>query len=326
MDSIVKAKPVVSQEQFKDGAAFVRGEFVPLSQADISVRDWGFTHCDATYDVVHTWEGRFFRLNDHIDRFNESMASLRLTIPHTTEELKKILAQCVVLSGIQSAYVAMVCTRGRPVLPGSRRPKDCLNTFIAYAIPWIDVAPPSVQERGVHLWLAKTPRQSSASFDPRIKNYQWGDFTQGMFEADDRGFDTAMLMDADSFLTEGPGFNVFIVKNGCVYTPDRGVLEGITRRSVLELCERSGVKAAIAGLRRGDLENADEVFLSSTAGGIMPVSRVGDIKLSGDKPGPLTMRLKALYWAAHNEGWHGTRINYQSFDNPLGEAADGSRV
>lgn len=311
---------------FAAGAAFVEGRFVPIAEARISVLDWGFTRSDATYDVAHVRDGAFFRLADHLRRFGASMAALRLAPGPTLAEMGLAAGGCVVRAGLRDAYVALVATRGRPRIPGSRRPADCANTFLAYAIPWIDVIPPAVQERGAHLWVASVPRVPPDSIDPRVKNYQWGDLTAGLLEAHDAGFDTAVLLDRDGFVTEGPGFNVFLVQGGRVLTPDRGCLEGITRASVLDLCAREGVPAAIAPLRREDLDAADEVFCATTAGGVMPVARVGARILGNDRPGPLSLRLKAAYWEAHRAGWHATPLDYTDPDAPFGRAPGGASV
>lgn len=292
------------------GVAFVEGRFVPIEDAKISVLDWGFTRSDATYDVVHVWRGQFFRLEDHLDRFERSLRALRLSAGMTRQEIARVLHGCVARAGLEAAYVAMVATRGRPRVHGSRRPADCKNTFLAYAIPWIDVITEEVQQRGAHLAIASLPRIGSASVDPRVKNYHWGDLTRAVVEANDLGFDTAVLLDADGFVTEGPGFNVFVVKDGRVMTPDRGALEGITRQSVLELCDEVGVPAAVLPLGRDDLMEADEAFCTTTAGGVMPVSRIENHVMSNDAPGPLSIRLKRLYWEKKAAGWHGTPVDY----------------
>jgi branched-chain amino acid aminotransferase len=299
----------MTENIFANGAAYVRGGFVPIAEASIPVTDWGFTRSDATYDVVHVFQGGFFRLPDHLDRFARSMAARRLAPPEDREQMEAILHRCVGLTGLSDAYVAMVCSRGRPVVPGSRRPADCANHFIAYAVPWIDVIPKDVQARGAHLWIASTPRVPDASVDPTVKNYQWGDLTTGLLEAHDHGFDTAVLCDAEGFVTEGPGFNIFVVRDGAVLTPDRGSLHGITRKSVLELCAELGIPAAVEALPRAVLEEeADEVFAATTAGGIMPVARVGRRILGNDRPGPISMKLHDLYWKKHAEGWHRTPV------------------
>jgi len=294
------------------GVAFSDGNFVPADEARISVLDWGFSRSDVTYDVVHVRDGSFFRLDDHLERFERSMLAIRLKPTHSMAEIASIAERCVALSGLRDAYVAMICTRGRPRVFGSRRPQDCDNSLIVYAIPWIDVIPLDVQARGAHLHIASVPRISSASIDPTVKNYHWGDMTRALFEAHDVGADTAVLLDRDGYVTEGPGFNVFIARDGEVLTPDRGALEGITRRSVLELCEMLAVPARIVPLRRDDLLSADEMFCTTTAGGVMPVSRIDDHIMSSGKPGKLSVRLRSLYWEQHKAGWHQTPVNYSA--------------
>lgn len=293
---------------FSGGAAYIQGRFVPMAEAVIPVTDWGFTRSDAVYDVVHVFRGGFFRLDDHLKRFTRSMQARRLQPPEDGSRMEAILHRCVALSGLSDAYVAMVASRGRPQVAGSRRPADCANHFIAYAIPWIDVIPPDVQERGAHLWIASVPRVPDASVDPTVKNYQWSDLTTGLMEAHDHDFDTAILCDAAGFVTEGPGFNIFIVKDRQVLTPDRGSLHGVTRASVLELCAEMGLEAGVAPITRGMLEDADEVFTATTAGGVMPVARVGSRILGNDRPGPFSAALKQAYWRKHEEGWHRTSI------------------
>lgn len=298
----------MSTSRFADGAAYVRGRFVPMAEATLPVTDWGFTRSDVVYDVVHVFKGGFFRLEDHLDRFEYAMAGRRIHPPEDREAIRAILHRCVALAGLSDAYVAMVASRGRPRIAGSRRPADCDNHLICYAIPWIDVIPKDVQERGAHIWIASTPRVPDASVDPTMKNYQWNDLTSGLLEAHDEGYDTALLCDADGFLTEGPGFNVFIVKDGRVSTPDRGALHGITRRSVLELCAELGIEAAVEPIPRAALDDCDEVFLATTAGGVMPGSRIGGRILGNDRPGPISARLKQVYWEKHEEGWHRTPV------------------
>jgi branched-chain amino acid aminotransferase len=307
---------------FSQGAAYIDGQYVPMSEAKISVGDWGFTRSDVTYDVVHVWGGQFFRLEDHLDRFQRSLEGYRLKPPVDRDEMREILARCVALSGLREAYVAMISTRGLPRIPGSRKPSDCENTFIAYARPWIDVIPPAVQERGAHLWVSSVPRISPLSQDPTFKNFSWRDLSSSLHEALDHGYDTAVLLDAEGYATEGAGFNLFVVKGDVVTTPDRGALLGVTRRSVLDLCDELGLEGRVAPVTLQDMMEADEVFTSTTAGGVMPCSRVGNTTIGNnimmnDRPGPVSLKIKALYWKKHEEGWHGTPVNYADPDHPL---------
>ena len=302
---------------FSGGAAYLDGAFVPIAEAKISVGDWGFVHSDVTYDVAHATDGAIFRLEDHLDRFHRSMAGYRLDVGLSREEIRHILGKVTALSGLKMAFVAMVATRGVPKVYGSRNPLDCENKLIAYAVPWVDVIKPDVQERGAHLLIASVPRISPKSLDPTLKNYMWRDFTRGMFEAADKGFDTAVLLDQDGYLTEGAGFNVFIVKDDKVITPDRGALQGVTRLSVLDLCPELGLEPVVGPITFEDVMEADEVFTTTTAGGVMPCARVNDRIYGNDRPGPISVKLKETYWQKHKDGWHMTPINYADPDNPF---------
>ena len=296
---------------FSGGAAFVDGEYAPISEARVSVLDWGFSRSDVTYDVVHVWKGSFFRLEDHLDRFRASCASLHLDPGLDREALREALIHCVRLSGLRDAYVDMICTRGQPQ-PGSRDPRTCRNRLILYAVPFIWVIPPEVQERGARMIVSDVPRISPRSVDPTVKNFHWGDLTRGLFEAVEQGADTAVLVDPEGCVSEGPGFNVFCVTGGRVVSPRGTVLEGITRRSVQELCEELGIGFEFGRVTPEELRGADEVFLSSTAGGIMPIVRVDGRVLANGRPGPLSLRLKELYWRKHEEGWHATPVDYEA--------------
>ena len=199
----------VRLSRFAAGAAYVKDRFVPIAEATIPVTDWGFTRSDVVYDVVHVWKGAFFRLEDHLDRFERSMAMRRLKIAEDRDGIADVLHHCVGLAGLTDAFVAMVATRGRPRVFGSRRPADCENYLIAYAVPWIDVIPKDVQARGAHLWIAGTPRVPDSSVDPTIKNYQWSDLTSGILEAHDEGFDTSVNCDAEGFVGRRAGLQCF---------------------------------------------------------------------------------------------------------------------
>ena len=287
---------------FSNGAAYVRGKFVPIAEATIPVTDWGLTRSDAVYDVVHVFRGGFFRLDDHLERFAASMRARRLSIPEDKSAIAAVLHKLVSLAGLQDAYVSMATLRGRPRVAGSRRPQDCENHLVAFAVPWVDVIPQAVQDRGAKLWIADIPRVADASVDPTVKNYQWSDLTSGLFEAHDNGHDTAVLCDADGFVTEGPGFNIFVVKDGVVSTPDRGSLHGITRATVLDLCQALRIPSSVAAIPRAMLDTADEVFAATTAGGPMRIAEVNGRPLNGGAPGPVFTAVRDAYWRLHEAG------------------------
>ena len=279
------------------GAAWMRGEVVPIAKASIGITDWGVTRSDITYDVVPVWQGGFFRLEDYLDRFEASMVSLRLDVGMSRAEIRAALHQMVGQSGLRDSYVAMVASRGVPLIHGMRDPRQCANHFYAWCVPYVHVVKPEIATKGASVWIAKEVRRiPEDSVNPRAKNYHWGDITQGLFEAKDRGFETVVLLDHDGNVTEGPGFNVFAVKDGRVVTPDRGVLHGITRRTVLDICAERGIATEARALPLTELLEADEVFLSTSGGGAVPVTRVDDRIFSNDAPGPLATGIRAAYW------------------------------
>ena len=295
---------------FTAGAAYIDGRYMPIAQAAIPITDWGYRRSDVTYDVVGVWEGNFFRLDDHIHRFRASMRKFRLEPREGDEEIKAILNRCAALSGLKNAYVAMDCLRGRPAPGMPYHPAHARNYIAAFAIPWVWVMSLEVQKRGGHLIIAETLRIPADSVDPTAKNFHWADLTRGQFEALDRGADFSLLLDSDGNVTEGPGFNVFMVTDGVVVTPDAGVLEGITRKSVIEICADLGIPARVGKVSANEAREADEIFLATTAGGVMPASRIDGRIMGNDRPGPISTKIKDTFWAKRAAGWHGTPVDY----------------
>ena len=293
-----------------DGVAWMDGAFVPIAEAKISVLDWGFVRSDVVYDVVSVWDGAFFRLDDHLERFFASMNALHFSIPQSKTDVARILEGCVARSGLRESYVAMVCARGRVTVPGSRDPRDCANHFFAYAIPFIWV-PKADDPAGLSVKIAtETRRIPVDSVDPTLKNYMWGDFTRGLFEAKEAGFDTVALLDHGGGVTEGPGFNVFCVIGDRIVTPKIGHLMGVTRRTVIEMAREAGYVVEERALPYEELMGADEAFLSTSGGGVRPVTRVDDRIFSNGAPGPVAARLTEIYWRWRREGRLTTLIDY----------------
>ena len=279
------------------GAAWMNGHVLPISQATIPVNDWGLVHSDITYDVVPVINGAFFRFEEYLSRFFSSMESLYLDPGMNKSEVQKALHQMVSQSGLRDSYVAMVCSRGRPKIPGSRGPRDCENHFFAWCVPYVHVVQPEIIDQGATAWISQNVyRIPEESVNPRVKNYHWGDFTQGIFEAKDNKYETVILLDFDGNVTEGPGFNVFAIKDGVLITPDRGVLAGVSRKTVLEIADYLGIGTSIRPLSVDELLAADEVFLSSSGGGVIPIVRVNETIYGNGVKGPISVRLNETYW------------------------------
>ena len=292
------------------GCAWIDGEYVPVHEAKIPLLETGFVRSDATYDVVAVWRGRFFLLEDHLDRLERSCELIRLTPPISRSRMTEIMNAVVARSGLRDAYVEAIVTRGVPSA-GERDPRRFQPRFYAFAIPYVWIACPDVADVGTDVVIARdTRRIPPGSIDPRVKNFQWGDFIRGLFEAYDRDALLPILTDAEGDVAEGPGFNVFALVDGELRTPDRGVLEGITRLTVLDIARELGIRTRVARLPARDLARAHEILLSSTAGGVMPVARLDGAPVGDGRPGPITTRIRDTYWAWHEDPRFATPIRY----------------
>jgi len=285
---------------FPKGAAWMNGKFIQLSEARIPVLDWGFLRSDATYDVVHVWKGRFFRLDKHIDRFFQSTEKLRMPCTVSRIDLKKILAGCVERSGLDNAYVEMIQTRG--MSPNFERdPRKSEPRFIAFAVPFGWILKPEEFGKGLDVLVSNRRRISPNSVDSSIKNYHWLDLVSGMFEAYDNGHDTVILTDEENNITEGPGFNIFCVDETGLNSPNKGVLEGITRQTVLDLAKELNVPFQLRPISLETLKSSNEVFATSTAGGIMPITKINGLPIGRGAPGEITRKLHKTYWDKHSD-------------------------
>jgi branched-subunit amino acid aminotransferase/4-amino-4-deoxychorismate lyase len=255
------------------GVAYIDDRFIPIAEASVPILDLGFLRSDATYDVVAVWNGRFFRLDRHLDRF---------------------------FQGTDNAYVEVIATRGLPVA-GSRDIRLCVNRMYCFAIPYVWIATPEQRERGIRLVVGSTERISNRAVDPRIKNYHWLDFEQALLSAYDAGGDNVVLSDGNGLVTEGAGFNVFVVHDGVLRTPATNVLEGITRMTVLDIAEELRIPAEVGEVTVDALRSADEAFGASTAGGVFFVTSVDGAPLRDGRSGPLTERIYNTYWAWHDD-------------------------
>lgn len=300
---------------YSHGAAFINGQFCGIDTAAIPITDVGFLHADAAYDVVSASAGQLFRLPDHLARFEQSCAAFRLRNPYNESETTAVLTRLLQLAGTREAYVWWCVTRGAMPDSGSERgdPSAYRNCFYAFVIPYLYIADDATRNRGLDLHVSERYiRIPEKAVDPTAKNFHWMDMKLSLFEARDRGADFSVLLDTEGNLTECPGANLFLVRDGQLYSPDSGCLAGITRATVLELAAELGLPAHLTRLPVAALHRADEAFLTSTAGGIMPVNSVDGRTLGSGGPGPLTTQLHNRYWQKRWAGWHGTPVDYSA--------------
>jgi branched-chain amino acid aminotransferase len=293
------------------GIGFMDGEYLPVSEMRLPVTDMGFQLGDMCYDAVHVHKGRFFRLKDHLDRWDHSIAERRYqSLGYDREQVAEVLHGCVARAGLKEAMITFVATRGSPAT-AHKDLRTCKNRFMVWAVPYYQVFSESEASIGSDIVVANTIRIPPEAVDPIIKNFGRLDFVRALFEAYDREAKYAVLLDQEDNVTEGRGWNIFVLRDGVLTSPDRGVLEGITRKTVVELAARMNIDCRLTRVPVDDLRRADEVFISSTAGGIMPVRSIDKVAVGDGAPGPVTMRLSEMYWRLHEDPAYSTPVRYE---------------
>lgn len=297
-------------EAFAKGSAYINGQIVPIETASVPLLDWGFLRSDACQETISTWNGNFFRLEDHLARFARSTERLRMTsAPVSTDEIRRIAHKLVAVCGFENAYVQIIMTRGKPPI-GSRDIRLAGNRFQAFCIPYVWIASPEVQQKGMRLHISERVRVPSQSVDPMVKHYHWLDFQMGLFDAYEHDTDTVVLIDLDGNITEGPGFNIFAVSNGTLVTPATGMLDGMTRRTIIELAQKNGIPVEQRAIPAGEMNSVQEVLLTTTAGGVLPVTSIDGRQVGNGNVGTVTATLHGAYWGARSEGWHCSPVDY----------------
>lgn len=286
---------------------YVNGEYVPKDHARISIFDFGFLRGDAVFDTTSAWNGRIFKLPAHLERLELSLRAARIPCPLPLEELRSVIVETARRCGLRNAYIQTIVTRGEPPL-GVRDLTQCRPGLIVFAIAYVWILKPDQIQSGGRAMIASTRALPVQCLDPKIKSLSRLHFDLAMLQAKAAGMDVTIMLDLDGHVTEGPGFNVFVVKGGELVSPPEGILMGITRQTVFELAAEHRLPAREAHLSAYDLYTADEVFLTSTAGGIMPLVEIDGRPIGDGKPGPVSQTIHGLYWALRESGRDGTPI------------------
>ena len=296
------AKPVG-----RPGVVWINGELKPTDEAMISVFDHGLLYGDGVFDTMFATYGYIFKLRQHMERFRRSLRATRMTLPIPDADLEHVVRETVAANGLRDAYIKVVATRGvspEPLLD----PRNCTPTLIVFVRPYLSLAGAGKRETGLSTKLTSIQRVGHSALDPRVKNLNYLNLVLAKFEAINANADEALLLDEEGFVCEAPGYNLFVARDGVLMTPERGVLEGITRETVLELAGELGIPTAIRSVAPFDLFVAEEIFLSSTAAGLVPVTKVDGALIANGRPGPLFRRLDAAYDELQRSGRHGTPV------------------
>ncbi len=288
-----------------DGVMFINGEFYPASEGKIPVLDAGFWMGINIFDTLSARQGHIFKVRAHVDRFYRSAHAIRISIPYTKEEMSQLIVETTRRSGLMDAYVQCIATRGFR----SSAPIDQWQPgTIIYAIPYFTVVPQKAIDEGAKIRISSIRNVGIHSVDAKIKNFNRMQSYLARLEAIDSGADDAIMLDAEGYVTEGRGANVFAVTGGTLCTPSEGMLLGITRETVFEIADREGIPWREVRMTPYDLYNADELFYATTAGAIIPITDVDRRKIGDGRPGAITARLSRIYQQMHVDPKYSTPV------------------
>ena len=276
---------------------YIDGKFCDERDAKVSVFDHGLLYGDGIFEGIRAYNGRVFRLKEHIDRLFYSAKAILLPMPISHAELMKVVVESCRINNIRDGYIRLVVTRGVGTL--GLNPNRCKNPSVICIADKIQLYPEELYERGMEIVTVPTVRNLHSAVNPAIKSLNYLNNILAKIEANNSGCEEAVMLNADGYVAECTGDNIFIVKDGKLSTPplSAGALYGITRATVIELAKKIGVEVSEPNLTRYDLFNADECFVTGTGAEIMPVVKI-DARVIGDgKPGPLTRRLVTDYHA-----------------------------
>ena len=270
---------------------FIDGKFYSERDAKVSVFDHGLLYGDGVFEGIRIYHGSVFKLKEHIDRIFYSAKAILLEIPMTPAELMTATIATCRANKLRDGYIRLVVTRGIGTL--GLNPRSCKKASIIIIVGKIQLYPPEYYRRGLDIVTVPTTRNLHNSVNPAIKSLNYLNNILAKIEANNAGVEEAIMLNAEGFVAECTGDNIFIIKNGALFTPPlaAGALYGITRQTVIELAEQTGMKVSEPNLTRYDLFCADECFITGTAAEIVPVASLDGRTIGTGKPGAVTLQL-----------------------------------
>lgn len=276
---------------------YVNGQWQPKGQAMVSVYDHGLLYGDGIFEGIRVYNGKIFKCGQHMERLWRSAEALRLKIPCTRDEMVEIMRKAIEVNGLTNGYIRLVVTRGYGSL--GLNPFKCPVAGVICIADQISLYPPEMYTQGMKVIVARRPRTPIECLDPRVKSLNYLNNILAKVEAIDAGCLEAVMLNTDGHVCECTGDNIFMINNGQVFTPptEAGILEGITRRFVMDLCVENGIPCTVRNIRPEELKSADEVFLTGSAAEIIAVRQIDDTTIGGGAggEGPITRRLREAF-------------------------------
>lgn len=274
---------------------YINGKFYAPNEAMVSVFDHGLLYGDGVFEGLRIYNGKIFRLEQHIRRLYDSAKAICLKIPMTLAEMTAACLETLKQSEFTDGYIRLVVTRGAGTL--GLGPERTENPQVIIIVDKIKLYPQEFYDNGLAIITAATIRNHPAALSPRIKSLNYLNNIMAKIEASNAGCLEALMLNHKGEVSECTADNIFIVRDGNLLTPptDAGILEGVTRDVVLELSREAGIPTFEKTLTRHDIYVADECFMTGTAAEVIGVVKVDDREIGDGKPGPITRKLKALF-------------------------------
>ncbi len=276
---------------------YIDGKYLEEADAKISVFDHGLLYGDGIFEGIRAYNGRVFRLKEHIDRLFYSAKAILLNIPLTHEQMVKAVVETCRQNNLREGYIRLVVTRGIGTL--GLNPNRCKNPSVIIIADKIQLYPKEMYDNGLDIVTVPTTRNLHNSLNPAIKSLNYLNNILAKIEANNSNVEEAVMLNAEGYVAECTGDNIFIIKGNQLLTPplSAGALYGITRGVVMDLAREEGMQVSEPNLTRYDLFNADECFLTGTGAEMIPVVKIDGRVIGNGKPGPIIKKLTAKYHA-----------------------------
>src|SRR5438874_4039110 len=279
----------------KEAKIYIDGKFYSEANAKISVFDHGLLYGDGIFEGIRIYNGRVFRLEEHLHRLWDSARSICLEIPMTMAEMTKALLETIRQNHLHEGYIRLLVTRGIGNL--GLNPTQCKSPSVIIIAATFALYHEDFYRKGLIIVTCATCRSNPAALNPAVKSLNYLNNVMARIEANLAGADEALMLNDAGNVAECTADNVFIVKRGQIFTPPitAGALRGITRSVVFEIAAETGIKVTEADITRHDVFVADEAFLTGTAAEIIPLVKADGRPIGTGKPGPITTRMIARF-------------------------------